>query len=142
MDLWIFWLIVILFLTFLEASTVNLVSIWFIISALVSLSLSFFDISLFSQVAVFVLLGLFLMITTKPILQKWFSPKNIKTNSDRVIGMTGIVTEEIKRNTVGEVKVDGKRWSAISSKKIPVDTEVIIDEIDGVKLKVHKLEEK
>lgn len=116
MDLWIFWLIVILFLTFLEASTVNLVSIWFIISALVSLSLSFFDISLFSQVAVFVLLGLFLMITTKPILQKWFSPKNIKTNSDRVIGMTGIVTEEIKRNTVGEVKVDGKRWSAISSK--------------------------
>ena len=52
--------------------------------------------------------------------------------------MNGICTEEISRNKVGEVKVDGKRWSAISPNKINVGDEVIITDIDGVKLKVKK----
>lgn len=142
MDFWIIWLIVILFLAFLEASTVNLVSIWFIVSALVSLGVSFLDVPFFWQFAIFVILGLILMMTTKPILTKWIKPRDIKTNFDRVIGMTGVVTEEITKNTIGEIRVDGKKWSATSTKKIPVGTEVIVDEIDGVKLKVHKLEEK
>ena len=52
--------------------------------------------------------------------------------------MTGIVTEEIKKNTVGEVKVDGKKWSAISDTSIKVDEEVVVEKIDGVKLIVKK----
>lgn len=142
MDLWITWLIIIIALSFLEAATVNLVSIWFIASALVSLILSFFEVSFFVQFAVFVLLGVFLMLTTKPILQKWLKPKDIKTNLDRVIGMTGIVTEEITKTSIGEIKVDGKRWSAISTEKIPVGDNVIVESIDGVKLKVKKLEKR
>ncbi len=142
MDLWIMWLIVIIALSFLEAATVNLVSIWFIASAFISLILSFFEIPFLWQFGVFVILGFLLMVTTKPILKKWIKPKNIKTNIDRVVGMSGIVTEEISKNAVGEVRVDGKRWSAVSSKKITAGEEVIVDEIDGVKLKVHKLEEK
>lgn len=142
MDLWIMWLIVIIALSFLEAATVNLVSIWFIASAFISLILSFFEIPFLWQFGVFVILGFLLMVTTKPILKKWIKPKNIKTNIDRVVGMSGIVTEEISKSAVGEVRVDGKRWSAISSKKITAGEEVIVDEIDGVKLKVHKLEEK
>lgn len=140
MDLWIVWLIIIIALSFIEACTVNLVSIWFIISALISLAMSFFDIPFIWQFGVFVLLGILLMITTKPILKNWMKPKNIKTNIDRIIGMTGVVTEEITKNNIGEVRVDGKKWSAVSTKKISIDEEVIIDEIDGVKLKVHKLE--
>lgn len=142
MNLWIFWLIIIIALSFLEAMTVNLVSIWFIASGLVSLIMSFFDIPFCWQFGVFVILGLLLMITTKPILKKWIKPREIKTNIDRVLGMSGVVTEEISKNVIGEVKVDGKRWSAISAKKISVGEEIIVDEIDGVKLKVHKLEEK
>lgn len=142
MDLWVMWLITIITLSFIEAATVNLVSIWFIASALISLILSFFDISFFIQFAVFVLFGIFLMITTKPILQKWIKPKEIKTNFDRVIGMTGVVTEEITKNSIGEIKVDGKKWSAISTKKIPVGENVIVESIDGVKLKVKMLEKR
>ena len=55
--------------------------------------------------------------------------------------MEGIVTEEISRNVIGEVKVDGKKWSASSNKKIPKDSIVKILGIDGVKLKVEKVEE-
>ena len=40
------------------------------------------------------------------------------------------------------VKVDGKRWSAISTKKIKVGRKVEILSIDGVKLHVKEVEEK
>lgn len=135
---WIFWLVVIIGLTFLEAATVNLVSIWFIASGLISLIITFFYDNALLEMAIFVIIGLILMLTTKPILEKLLKTKPVRTNIDRVIGMTGICTEAIKKNTIGEVKVDGKRWSAISNEKINVDDEVYIEAIDGVKLKVRK----
>ena len=136
MEQWLVWLILIILLTILEVGTINLVSVWFIASAFVSLILSFFIHSFAIEFAVFVVLGLILMLLTRPILIRKFGKSNPKTNLDRVIGLEGIVTEEIPKNGVGEVKVDGKCWSAVSSKKIPVDSIVIIDSIDGVKLHV------
>ena len=125
-------------LVFLEVSTINLVCVWFILSGLVSLILSFFIESFYILFAVFVLLGLVLMVLTRPILVKKLARKNVKTNSDRVLGMEGVVTEEINKLKVGEVKVDGKRWSAISDEKIEVGTTIIVESIDGVKLVVRK----
>lgn len=142
MELWILWLIIIFVLIVAEVSTVNLVSVWFIASGIVSLILSFFIESFYIQFAVFVILGIILLITTRPIFQKMLKVKDEKTNLDRVIGMTAIVTETITKNEVGEVKVDGKRWSAISKKKIEKGEEAIVEEIDGVKLIVRKKEEK
>lgn len=138
MDNWVLWLIVIIALTILEISTVALVSIWFIASAIVSLILSFFVDSLYIQTIVFVLLGIILMITTRPMLNKWIKPKKSQTNLDRVVGMIGIVTENISKHNVGEVKVDGKKWSAVSDKNIKVGEEVKIIAIEGVKLIVEK----
>ena len=138
MDYWVLWLIVIVILTIMEIATVGLVSIWFIASGVVALILSFFVPNFYIQFATFVVLGIILLITTRPILNKIIVPKKTKTNLDRVIGMTGVVTEEIKKNVVGEVKVDGKKWSAISKIKINVGEEVIIKDIDGVKLIVEK----
>ena len=138
MEYWVLWLIVILILTILEISTVGLVSIWFIASGVVALILSFFVPNFYIQFTTFVVLGIILLITTRPILNKVIVPKKTRTNLDRVIGMTGVVTETISKNTVGEVKVDGKKWSAISKTKIDVGDEVIIKDIDGVKLIVEK----
>lgn len=135
------WLIIILFLGFVEAITVNLVTIWFVISGIVSLILSFFIDDFIIQFSVFVILGILLLITTRSWLNKVFKINKYKTNLDRVIGMRGIVTEKITKNSPGEVKVDGKRWMAISDKTINVDNDVKILEIDGVKLKVEKWED-
>lgn len=135
------WLIIILFLGFIEAITVNLVTIWFVISGIVSLVLSFFIDDFIIQFSVFVILGILLLITTRSWLNKVFKINKYKTNLDRVIGMRGIVTEKITKNSSGEVKVDGKRWMAVSDKTINVDNDVKILEIDGVKLKVEKWED-
>ncbi len=137
---WIFWLILVIVLTIVELATVNLLTVWFVISGIVAMILSFFidDVTIVSTV--FVLLGILLLFTTRPLLKKYLPTQRTRTNADRIIGMHGVVTEEIKKNSVGEVKVDGKKWSAISNSKIPVGSEVIIEAIDGVKAVVRKEE--
>lgn len=138
MDLWVIWLIIILILVIAEVCTINLVSIWFIASGIVSLILSIFIDSFLIQFAVFTILGIILLLTTRSILVKWLKPKSVNTNLDRVIGMEAIVTLPIKKNSIGEVKVDGKKWSAISEDSFKIDDEVVVKKIDGVKLIVGK----
>ncbi len=139
MSLWIVWLIVVILLVIIEAMTVNLVTVWFIISGIITMFLSFFLSDLISQFAVFVLLGILLMLLTKPFIEEIKKNKEEKLNLERIIGMQGVVIKEIKKNVVGEVKVDGKVWSAISDKRITVDSDIIVEEIHGVKLLVSKV---
>lgn len=136
-----FWLVLVTFLGILEAITINLVSIWFVISGLCSLIISFFTDNFVLQFGIFVIGGVILMILTKKNMEKRLLKNKEKTNLDRIIGMKGIVTEEIKKMDIGEVKVDGKRWSAISNKNLPKGSTVKVLKIKGVKLEVKEWEE-
>lgn len=136
-----FWLVVIIFLIFVEVTTIGLVTVWFVVSALASLILSFFTDNFVIQFGVFVILGGVLLITTRPLLIKYVKPKEVKTNLDRIIGMEGVVLKDITKNESGEVKVDGKVWTAIASNQISKDSIVKILEIKGTKIKVEKVEE-
>lgn len=135
------WLGIIILLTIIELLTVNLTTIWFVISAIISLFLSLTSENFALQFGVFVILGIILLITTRPFLQKILGQKHEKTNIDRIIGMEGIVTEEITKKKLGEVKVDGKKWSAYAANKIKVGCTVKVLSIDGAKIKVEEMEE-
>lgn len=134
------WLAIAIVLAIIEMSTVNLVSIWYIISSVIAMIISLFIDNIIIQVAVFVLGGTILLILTKDAIKK-ILPEKAKTNIDRIIGMDGIVTKEITKKIPGEVKVDGKYWTAISEETISVDNIVEILEINSTKLKVKKKEE-
>lgn len=134
------WLGIIIVLAIIEAATVNLTTIWFVISGLVSLLLSFVVDNVVLQVGVFCLLGVILMVLIKSLLQKKLKVKPTRTNVDRIIGMQGVVTEAITRDT-GEVKVDGKRWTARSKQKIELGTSVKVEKIEGAKIIVSLWEE-
>lgn len=136
------WIAIIILLALVEVMTVNLTTIWFVASGLIALALSFVTDNFLLQVGVFSLLGIVLLITTRPILTKWLHGKKEKTNLDRIIGMKGIVTEAISKNKMGEVKVDGKRWTAYAEQELFTEEVVKILEITGVKVKVEKWEEK
>ncbi len=139
---WIFWLVLVIVLSFVEIATVSLVSIWFVSSGIVAMILSFFIEDTAIITTIFILLGIFLLVISRPIVNKLRSKDNEKTNLDRIIGETAIVTEDIKKNVVGEVKVDGKRWSAVSKEKCLKGDTVKVLKIDGVKLIVEKESEK
>ena len=134
------WLAIAVVLAIIEMSTVNLVSIWFIISSMLAMIISLFTDNIFIQMAIFVLGGTLLLIITKDAIKK-ILPVKTKTNIDRIIGMKGIVTEKITKKTLGEVKVDGKRWTAIADETINTDETVEILEINSTKLKVKRMEE-
>ena len=139
---WIFWLVLVIVLSFVEIATVSLVSIWFVASGIVAMILSFFIEDTAIITTIFILLGIFLLVISRPIVNQLRSKAHEKTNLDRIIGETAIVTEDIKKNVVGEVKVDGKRWSAVSKEKCLKGDTVKILKIDGVKLIVEKESEK
>jgi len=135
------WLIIFLGLVFLELFTTNLVSIWFAIGSLVSFVVSMFIEDTTIQIAVFIVVSAISLILTQKFVKKVRGREPEKTNLDRVIGKIGIVTEEITKLEPGEVKVDGKKWSAVSTKKVKVGSKVEILSIDGVKLNVKEVKE-
>ena len=134
------WLLIVVLLGILEIMTTNLVSIWFVISGLLAMVISLFTDSLYIKIGVFVLVGVLLIPMSKRIYKK-INTKKVCTNLDRVIGMKGIATSDILKNTIGEVKVGGKLWSSYSSHDIKKDEYVKVLAIDGVKLKVEKWED-
>lgn len=138
MEQWLVWLIIVILLALIEIATINLTTIWFVVSGIVALITSLFIDNYILQFGIFVILGVILLITTKPFLTKFIKEHKVKTNIDRIIGMTGIVTEKIGKNEDGEVKVDGKRWTAYADEKIKKDELVKVLEIKGVKIKVEK----
>ena len=122
------WIILFLLLLFIEIITVNLVTIWFALGALIA-------------VICYVIFSIVSLILTKPLIKK-FRVNNIEpTNLDMVIDKTALVTKEIEKLEPGEVKVDGKLWSAISEKKILKNKLVKVKTIKGVKLIVEEVRE-
>lgn len=137
----IWWFVTFIILLFIEIITVNLVSIWFAIGALAALITALFTDLIQIQLLVFGIVSIVALFVTKPIVKKLRKRNIVATNFDRVLDMDGVVTEEILPNEIGEVKVDGKRWSAISKNAISKGKLVEIIKIDGVKLVVKEKKE-
>lgn len=138
MEQWIMWLILVIILALIELFTINLATIWFVISGIIALIVSIFIDNYTIQFATFVIGGVVLLITTKPVLSRYLKERKERTNADRIIGMTGTVTEKISKEKNGAVKIDGKEWTAYSDKSIKKGERVKVLEIKGVKIKVEK----
>lgn len=136
------WLIVIIVMSILEACTAQLVSIWFVIGAVVSLIVSIFSTSVTLQIIVFIAVTLLMLFLTRPFVKKLFSFKKEDTNSGRYIGKTGIVVKTIN-NEIGEgqVNIFGSIWTARSVDDSIIDEgeNVKVESIQGVKVLVKKL---
>ena len=91
----IIWLLIVIALALIEVFTINLCTIWFIVSGIVALILSIFDVQVSVQIATFVILGTVLLFTTRKPLEKMLNKTKQKTNIDRVLDMEGIVTEDL-----------------------------------------------
>ena len=134
------WLIAFLVFLTIEMITINLVSIWFAIGAIVSMGVAYFTNNVLIQMIVFIVVSLVTLLITKPLVKKFKKVDFVPTNSDRVIGKVGEVTKIITPDEYGEVKVYGTVWTAFSDDVLNVGDKVIITNIEGVKLIVKKEE--
>lgn len=139
-----FWTILIIGLIAIEASTTQLVCIWFAGGAFVALLLTLLGAGVWPQVISFVVISAILLIATKPLVAKIKNKTTLKTNTEALIGKKAIVLEEISNlNSKGTVKFHDVEWSARSrdDSDISAGSQVLVEEISGVKLIVSKIEE-
>jgi membrane protein implicated in regulation of membrane protease activity len=123
----------------IEAMTMDLSSIWFSAGAFISMLISiFFGDLIWLQVIVFIAGSIVLLLSLRPIFKKYMTRNEIRTNASSLIGQEAICVKSILDNQWGEVKIQGKIWTAISNENIYENERVIVLAITGVKLQVRK----
>lgn len=139
---WI-WLAALVVFAIVEASTVTLVSIWFVGGSLAALIAALAGGPLWLQATLFLAVSVLLLLCLRPLLRKFYSPKKIRTNAPANIGKLAIVTEDIDNlQSQGAVKLSGLVWTARSTGGgiIRAGTIVRVNSIEGVKLFVEPAE--
>ncbi len=138
---YIVWTSLFIVLCIVEANTASLTCIWFALGALVTLIGTYIGIPPVWQIPLFVISSVVFLALTRPLVKKKLTPHKEKTNTDRLIGKTAIVTDIITPDKfAGAVTVGGQVWSAVSADGAPIEQgkEVTIEAIDGVKLVVSE----
>lgn len=95
MEYAVYWLIALVVLLVIEAATLGLATIWFAGGALIALIAAMCGAGFVIQMVCFLVVSLILLIFTRPVAVRFLNKDTLKTNVDRVIGMEGIVAEEI-----------------------------------------------
>lgn len=135
----VLWIVSAVLFAIIECATVQLVSIWFCISSVVSAVVYYFTKSAMISITVFTVLSAVLILATRPAVRRVINTKHQPTNADRIIGRNAVVTTKIDPIlNLGQIKVGGQVWSAKSDCIIPEGETVRIEKIEGVKAVVKK----
>ena len=140
----VFWFCAMILFFIFEGATVGLISIWFAFGALASFIAALLHAPVWLTITLFVLVSAICLVFTRPLAKRYLDSKKRPTNADRVLEMTGVVTEAIDNlRDAGSVSIGGKVWSArsMSGKPIAKDEFVRPMKIEGVKLIVLPLDE-
>lgn len=139
------WIVLAMIFLAAEVMTLSLTMVWFSIGAVAALATSYFTDSIPVQIGVFLVVSLVLLFVVTKMLIKEDRKKGKfwggeDTNAQSFVGKSGFVVKPITKHEVGQVKVRGEIWSAISEdgSDIGVDEEIVVSDIKGVKLVVKK----
>ena len=138
----IVWIILAVLFLVIELATVGMVSLWFMIGALVSLVAAAAGAPIWLQILLFLLVSVACFGLLYPRLKRFVGRSRQATNADMVLGKTCVVTQRIDNLAgTGAVAVGGKTWTArsLSGATVEKDALVRVDQIQGVKLIVSPL---
>lgn len=134
------WILIIVVAFIIEVNTLDLVSIWFSLGAIVAFIAALVGLEVMIQVWIFILTTIVLLILTRPLAKKYMVKNTVKTNADRLVGKIAKVTKVIAPGERGEVRIEGKYWLAFSEEDytFELDETCVVLAIEGVKLLVGK----
>lgn len=135
----IVWLVLMVAFLIAEASTVQLICIWFAAGSLSALLVGLLGAELWLQILVFFVVSIVLLASLWPVAKKRFNTKRVATNADALIGKICLVTEDIDPMEGGRVKVGDVTWRAHCEKEISAGTRVKILRIQGAKVIVEEV---
>lgn len=137
----VIWLGAMVVLIVIEASTIQLICIWFAVGALAAAVAAMCGLSRGIQFALFIVISALCLVFTRKFVKGVLKVKKVPTNADSVIGMCGSVLQDIDNIAeTGRVRVNGLDWTARSTDsqtKIHTGDTVVVTAIEGVKLIVE-----
>lgn len=137
----IIWLALVIFFVVMEASTVQLICIWFAAGSLAAMVVSLLGGALWLQILVCLTVSIVLLALLWPMARKHLKPKGVATNADALVGRVCPVTEAIDPVAGGRVKLGDVTWSARSESGEPISAgkQVKILRLEGTKVFVEEL---
>ena len=138
----VYWLLASAVFLLIEILTLGLTSIWFAGGAVVAAIAALFGVPFLVQMLLFIVVTCLLFALTRPVEKRYLNNRVQKTNTDALIGQTALVKETINNmESKGYVQLNGQDWTARSAEAgeiIPAGCEVVVKEIQGVKLIVER----
>ena len=104
----IIWIAAMVIFGVVEAVTVGLASIWFVVGSVAGLIAAICGGPVWLQIALFFVVSIVCLAATRPLVKKLLHKDVTATNADRVLGQTARVTESIDNAVpTGAVYVGG-----------------------------------
>ena len=137
----VIWLALMIAFVAIEATTVQLICIWFAAGSLTAMVVSLLGGAFWLQVLVFLTVSIVLLVLLWPLARKHFKPKLTATNTDALIGRICTVTEQIDPLEGGRVKLGDVTWRARTENGvgIPAGKQVKVLKIQGAKVIVEEV---
>lgn len=132
----VIWLVLVIVFAIVEAATVGLVAIWFAFGALLAMLAAVAGLNIWTQVVLFLIGSVVALWLLRGYANKHFNREKVKTNADRIVSMSGIVTEAIDNEAGhGQVRVGGQIWTARAQNGAPIaaGTKIVVRAIVGVR---------
>ena len=131
------WLGVFIVALAIELATPQFVSLWFALSAILCLGLSFIPgLSWWAQLIIFAGVSVALLFALRPVCNKYFLRKQVATNVDSLIGREVRMITEANFDEMGQAKVGDVVWSVKSADDtaLAAGEIVVVVSVEGNKL--------
>jgi membrane protein implicated in regulation of membrane protease activity len=143
---WQAWLVLGVALAIGELVTGGFFLLWFAIGAVVGAAAAALGLGLVGQLLVFLSVSALLIAFTRPLVHRLIERRRpaYQTNANALVGKPGTVVRQVDPLEVsGQVKVGGEIWTAVTAgAPIPKGAMVIVERVDGVKLRVRPVEDR
>ncbi|MBE6141944.1 MAG: NfeD family protein [Erysipelotrichaceae bacterium] len=141
--MWIVWLAIFVVAIIIEATTTELVSIFFCFGSIIALIISFIPgASWWIQLIVFIVVSGASLLGLRPLVHKYFNKEKRNTNVDELIGKK-ITILDLNKDNLYEAKVNGLVWRVTTvdeEEQLKENDKAEVVAISGNKLVVRKVE--
>lgn len=140
---WGIWMLVAVAFATAELLTVSFFALLFSFGAVVAAVVALFIPHMPTQALVFLAASIVFFWYLRPVLVKLYGKDALRTNVDRIAGMSGVVIQAIDNvHGKGQAKVEGEIWTARSADGEPIakGERIEVVRVQGVKVIVKRKE--
>jgi membrane protein implicated in regulation of membrane protease activity len=139
---WAIWLVIGILLLIAEMATLTFYLLWLAIGSLAAALVALLmPDAIVSQVFVGIVVALLLTFYTKQITRRMRSSRGFSDVIYQLVGLEGLVIEDIPQEGLGIVKVGNETWSAQSEVPLSKGTPIIVVQSYNTILQVQKRED-